>query len=113
MGYRLLMVRQPETRYAASPDGHIAYQVVGDGPMDLVVVPGWVSHVDNQWVDPGWAAFVGERHINDVGKSSLRQQGDRPVQRRGPDLLCRPQSVRPHPLRVLGLPRSSSELCGR
>ena len=46
VGYWLLMVRQPETRYATSPDGSIAYQVVGDGPMDLVVVPGWISHVD-------------------------------------------------------------------
>jgi len=54
------MVRQPETRYAISPDGNIAYQVVGDGPMDLVVVPGWFSHVDMLWGDPGWAAFVGE-----------------------------------------------------
>jgi pimeloyl-ACP methyl ester carboxylesterase len=54
------MVRQPETRYAKGPEGNIAYQVVGDGPMDLVVVPGWFSHVDMLWGDPGWASFVGE-----------------------------------------------------
>jgi pimeloyl-ACP methyl ester carboxylesterase len=54
------MVRQPETRYAEGPEGKIAYQVVGDGPMDLVVVPGWFSHVDMLWGDPGWARFVGE-----------------------------------------------------
>jgi pimeloyl-ACP methyl ester carboxylesterase len=54
------MVRQPETRYAEGPEGNIAYQVVGDGPMDLVVVPGWFSHVDMLWGDPGWARFVGE-----------------------------------------------------
>jgi class 3 adenylate cyclase len=54
------MVRQPETRYAEGPEGKIAYQVVGDGPMDLVVVPGWFSHVDMLWGDPGWASFVGD-----------------------------------------------------
>ena len=35
------MVRQPETRYAKGPEGNLAYQVVGDGPTDLVIVPGW------------------------------------------------------------------------
>ena len=54
------MVRQPETRYAKGPEGNIAYQVVGDGPTDLVVVPGWFSHVDMLWGDPGWVTFVGE-----------------------------------------------------
>ena len=54
------MVRQPETRYAKGPEGNLAYQVVGDGPTDLVIVPGWFSHVDLLWGDPGWASFVGE-----------------------------------------------------
>jgi pimeloyl-ACP methyl ester carboxylesterase len=54
------MVRQPETHYAKGPEGNLAYQVVGDGPMDLVVVPGWFSHVDMLWGDPGWVSFVGE-----------------------------------------------------
>jgi pimeloyl-ACP methyl ester carboxylesterase len=54
------MVRQPETRYAQGPGGDIAYQVVGDGPLDLVVVPGWISHVDLMWHDPGWTTFVSE-----------------------------------------------------
>ena len=40
------MVRQPETRYAKGPKGNLAYQVVGKGPTDLAVVPGWFSHVD-------------------------------------------------------------------
>jgi class 3 adenylate cyclase len=46
---------QPETRYAKSGDVHIAYQVVGDGPIDLVMVNGWVSHVEYQWENPAWA----------------------------------------------------------
>ena len=37
------MVAQSETRYALSGDVHIAYQIVGDGPLDLVFVMGWVS----------------------------------------------------------------------
>lgn len=43
---------RPETRYAKSGDINIAYQVVGDGPFDLVVVPGWISNVDFAWEDP-------------------------------------------------------------
>ena len=54
------MVRQPQTRYAKGPEGNIAYQVVGDGPRDLVVVPGWFSHVDLLWGDPGWTTFIGQ-----------------------------------------------------
>ena len=37
---------QPETRYASSGDLSIAYQVVGGGPRDLLVVWGYVSHVE-------------------------------------------------------------------
>jgi pimeloyl-ACP methyl ester carboxylesterase/class 3 adenylate cyclase len=43
---------QPETRYAESGDVSIAYQVVGDGPFDIVVVPGFVSHVELGWGVP-------------------------------------------------------------
>ena len=42
----------PEIRYAKSESVHIAYQVIGDGPLDLVVVPGWVSNIDCFWEDP-------------------------------------------------------------
>jgi class 3 adenylate cyclase/pimeloyl-ACP methyl ester carboxylesterase len=60
VGYFRAMVRQPETRYAKGPEGNLAYQIVGDGPTDLVIVPGWFSHVDLLWGDPGWVSFVGE-----------------------------------------------------
>jgi hypothetical protein len=46
------------TRYARSGDLHIAYQVVGDGPFDLVFVPGWVSSVEACWEEPALAAFL-------------------------------------------------------
>ncbi len=39
----------PKTRYAKSGDLHIAYQVVGEGPLDLVLVPGFVSHLEFEW----------------------------------------------------------------
>jgi len=42
----------PKTRYAKSGDVHIAYQVVGDAPRDLVLVPGWISHIELFWDDP-------------------------------------------------------------
>jgi pimeloyl-ACP methyl ester carboxylesterase/class 3 adenylate cyclase len=48
----------PETRYALSGDVHIAYQVVGDGPFDLIFVPGFVTHVELQWRLPGMGDFI-------------------------------------------------------
>jgi pimeloyl-ACP methyl ester carboxylesterase len=48
---------QPATRYARSGDVNIAYQVVGDGPLDLVVVPGWISNVEMFWEEPMVARF--------------------------------------------------------
>ena len=48
----------PETHYATSGDVNIAYQVVGDGPLDLVFVPGWVSHLEYFWVEPSFARFL-------------------------------------------------------
>ena len=44
---------QPETRYAQSGDVNIAYQVAGNGPIDLVVVPGSISHVEMLYDFPG------------------------------------------------------------
>ena len=41
-----------ETRYAKSGDVNIAYQVVGNAPRDLILVPGWVSNLDVFWEDP-------------------------------------------------------------
>jgi pimeloyl-ACP methyl ester carboxylesterase len=49
---------RPTTRYAKSDDYSIGYQVVGDGPLDLVYVPGFVSHVEQGWEDPDFAHFL-------------------------------------------------------
>jgi pimeloyl-ACP methyl ester carboxylesterase len=47
----------PEVRYARNGDVSIAYQVVGDGPLDTVLVPDWVSNLVWQWHAPRWRAF--------------------------------------------------------
>jgi class 3 adenylate cyclase/pimeloyl-ACP methyl ester carboxylesterase len=48
-------MQSPETQYAKSGGVNIAYQVAGDGPVDLVYVPGWVSHVELAWELPDLA----------------------------------------------------------
>jgi class 3 adenylate cyclase/pimeloyl-ACP methyl ester carboxylesterase len=47
----------PQTRYARSGDLHIAYQVVGDGPIDLVYVPSWISQIEHNWDEPRVARY--------------------------------------------------------
>ncbi|MCX6591299.1 MAG: alpha/beta fold hydrolase [Acidobacteria bacterium] len=48
----------PVTHYARSGDVNIAYQVLGDGPIDLVFVMGWVSHLEYFWREPHFARFL-------------------------------------------------------
>ena len=52
------MAAVPETRYAKSGEVHIAYQVVGEGPFDMVFVPGFVSNVEAVWSSPPRARFL-------------------------------------------------------
>ena len=49
----------PETKYAKSGNVHIAYQVTGQGPIDLVFVHGWISHIEHLWEEPSVARFLG------------------------------------------------------
>ena len=48
----------PETRYAWSGELHVAYQVLGDGPLDLVISPGWISHAERQGEQPLLAHYL-------------------------------------------------------
>ena len=48
----------PATRYAKSGDVNIAYQVVGEGQLDLVYVPGWISNVELMWEEPSHARLL-------------------------------------------------------
>ena len=51
-------MKPPKTQYARSGDFSIAYQVVGDGPLDLVHIPGLVSHLDHAWTHPKYERFM-------------------------------------------------------
>jgi len=53
-------LERPKTRYARSGDLHIAYQVVGDGPFDLIFVPGYVTHLELAWKLPAFAPLLEE-----------------------------------------------------
>jgi class 3 adenylate cyclase/alpha-beta hydrolase superfamily lysophospholipase len=51
-------VPPPETRYVVRPDGvNVAYQEWGSGPVDLLYAPGFISHLDLLWADPGYTKF--------------------------------------------------------
>jgi class 3 adenylate cyclase len=51
-------MQPPRAQYAWNGDAAIAYGVVGDGPIDLVYVQGYVSDVEMMWESPRWAAFM-------------------------------------------------------
>lgn len=59
----------PATRYVRSGDVNLAYQVIGDGPPDLVLVPGWVSNVECFWEEPRVARFL--RRLASIGRLIL------------------------------------------
>ncbi len=51
-------IRRPETKYAKSGEVHIAYQVFGEGDLDLVLVPGFTTHVELAWEYEPSARFL-------------------------------------------------------
>jgi pimeloyl-ACP methyl ester carboxylesterase len=57
-GEQSAAVAVPTTRYTRSGDANIAYQVVGDGPFDLIWVPGWISNVEYSWEIPEYSRFL-------------------------------------------------------
>src|SRR5262245_13319007 len=64
----------PETRYAKTGDLHIAYQVVGDGPVDIVLVAEFWHTIEVQWDQPDLAAFL--ERISSFGRLiSFDQRG--------------------------------------
>lgn len=48
---------RPEIKYVPSGDVHIAYQVMGEGPVDIMCIFGYVTHMEMQWENPGIASF--------------------------------------------------------
>jgi pimeloyl-ACP methyl ester carboxylesterase len=90
--------RPPETRYAKTHDGvHVAYQVVGDGPVDMVFVMGWVTNVEVMWEDPNFARLL-DRLASFSRLILFDKRGvglsDRVSQDRLPDLETRMDDVR-------------------
>lgn len=51
-------MQPPATQYVERGGIAIAYQVVGDGPVDLLIAPGFISHLDLQWTDPRLVRFI-------------------------------------------------------
>jgi class 3 adenylate cyclase len=56
----------PETRFARNGDIHLAYQTVGSGPLDLLLVDTWVHHVEAVWDFPDFARFL--RRLSSFGR---------------------------------------------
>jgi DNA-binding SARP family transcriptional activator/pimeloyl-ACP methyl ester carboxylesterase len=48
----------PVSRFTVSGDAHVAYQVLGDGPTDILLIPGFVSHIEQFWLEPALAEFL-------------------------------------------------------
>ena len=55
---RVAVRRRPLVRYTRSADLSIAYQVTGDGPIDVVLISGWVSHLEKDWEEPRHERFL-------------------------------------------------------
>lgn len=47
----------PPIRYARNGDVNIAFQIVGEGPHDILMIPGWVSHLELDWEEPRWVRW--------------------------------------------------------
>ena len=107
---------RPKTRYALSGDISIAYQVVGNGPLDLIVVPGWISHLDLHWEMPGFEEWT--RRLSEFCRVILfdkrgsglsdRDVGDSTVEDRMDDLRAVLDAVGSERAAVLGFSEGGS-----
>ena len=61
--------RRPRVRYAKRGRFSIAYQVMGEGPVDIVLSPGWVTHLDLAWDVPELARFL--QRLSSLGRLIL------------------------------------------
>src|SRR5437588_638894 len=57
LGLETTDMERPQTRYAKSGDVNVAYQVIGDGPFDLIFAPGFVSNLEYGWEAPSLDHF--------------------------------------------------------
>ena len=49
---------KPKTNYTKSGNFNIVYQIIGDGSVEIIYIPGWVSNIDMKWTEPRLAAFL-------------------------------------------------------
>jgi class 3 adenylate cyclase len=56
----------PETQFARNGDTHVAYQTIGSGPLDMLLVDTWVHHVEAVWDVPDFARFL--RRLSSFGR---------------------------------------------
>ena len=65
----------PQTRYAGGPDAFVAFQTVGEGPLDLVFIDHWMTNLEVMWESPRFTTFYDEsaaigrryRRLDEVG----------------------------------------------
>ena len=119
---------RPESRYARIGGTSIAYQVIGDGPIDLVLVPGFVSHLEVGWEEPNLAHFLTRLAsfsrlilfdkrgtglsdpISDVPTMAQRVDDIRAVMDAAGSLRAAGASAVAHPLRLVGSPDGCARL---
>lgn len=77
------MADPPEPRYALSGGAHIAYQVLGEGPIDLVYTPGIWSNLDVMWEWPAWARYL--KRLGSFSRLILLDMRGVGLSDRGPD----------------------------
>ena len=75
----------PKTRYARSGRVSIAYQVIGDGPLDLVFIPGFVSNGEYYWEMPGMVRALGVSPPSPVSSCGTSGAPGYPIRRARPD----------------------------
>ena len=77
---------EARTKYAKSGDVHIAYSIFGDGPRDIVLMPGTLSHVELYWELPANEYILKRAHLFRAGNRvrQTRPRALRPRRRADP-----------------------------
>jgi serine/threonine protein kinase/pimeloyl-ACP methyl ester carboxylesterase len=74
----------PRTRYAVRNDVSLAYQVFGEGPIDLLLLPGWISHIEIAWQHSCYASFL--RRLGEIARVVLLDHRGTGLSDRGNEL---------------------------
>jgi hypothetical protein len=77
------MTDAPETRYAPSEEGYVAFQVFGEGAFDLLFIGNWASNIEVMWEHPLMA-----RYLNRLGRFARVVCFDKPPVPLGALMIC-------------------------